>query len=430
MNERAIVVGAGIGGLAAAVALARAGRRVTVLEKSSLVGGRGSAQIEEGFVLNQGPHALYPRGAEELERLGLTLPGGSPNKGFTMWLDGRLHPLPSDPIALLANGGLRAGTKWAMTRALVNVLESDPRTWERNTMREWLGSISRDPIVRAFVGAFARVATYTNAPDRVSAGVAIRQVKEGVRVKYVHGGWQVIVDGLLAQAKGVDIRTRTGVRAVEHGARVSGVVLDDGSRIDADEVVLATSPKVALALAGDVAPALGRFVTSATAVRAACLDVALRRLPRRHPSFILDLEQPIYYSVHSLVAELAPKEGGVIHVARYLEPGVEIDPSSVRAELEAVLDRVQPGWRDEIVARHYAPAMTVMHALAEARDGGWNGRPGVDAAGIAGLALVGDWVPKDNLLLDAVLSSAREATEHLARTSVGVIRSNTSALAS
>ncbi len=58
-----IVVGAGLSGLLVATRLARAGRRVTVLEPSRELGGRARTTVEAGFCVNLGPHALYRAGA-------------------------------------------------------------------------------------------------------------------------------------------------------------------------------------------------------------------------------------------------------------------------------------------------------------------------------------------------------------------------------
>lgn len=53
--QSAVVVGAGIGGLAAAGRLARAGYRVTVLEKAAAAGGRAGKLMREGYTFDTGP---------------------------------------------------------------------------------------------------------------------------------------------------------------------------------------------------------------------------------------------------------------------------------------------------------------------------------------------------------------------------------------
>ncbi len=62
-----VIVGAGPGGLAAALQAARAGARVTVLEKQSVVGGRTSSLDRNGFRFDLGPtFFLYPRVLAEI----------------------------------------------------------------------------------------------------------------------------------------------------------------------------------------------------------------------------------------------------------------------------------------------------------------------------------------------------------------------------
>ncbi|KAI0119084.1 phytoene desaturase [Daldinia grandis] len=57
-RKRAIVVGAGAGGIATAARLAKAGFSVTVLEKNSFTGGRCSLIFHEGHRFDQGPSLL------------------------------------------------------------------------------------------------------------------------------------------------------------------------------------------------------------------------------------------------------------------------------------------------------------------------------------------------------------------------------------
>jgi phytoene desaturase len=61
-SKHVLIVGAGPGGLGAAMLLARAGVRVTVLEKQDCVGGRTSSHGGDGYTFDLGPtFFLYPR---------------------------------------------------------------------------------------------------------------------------------------------------------------------------------------------------------------------------------------------------------------------------------------------------------------------------------------------------------------------------------
>ncbi|MCA9607708.1 MAG: NAD(P)/FAD-dependent oxidoreductase [Myxococcales bacterium] len=409
-----IVVGAGASGLVAAIELARRGHPVTVLEASADVGGRARSEIADGFTTNLGPHALYANAERHLAELGVRVAGGIPKSaGLTMQVGDRVTPLPVDPLSLLGNGGLGWDAKWKVGSLLGRIGWMNAEALDAVPVATWLDTLGAIGVARDVLEATVRVSTYTNAPERLSAGAAVRQLRRALEgVRYLDGGWQTIVEGLLARAKGlgVAVRTRAKVVAVDD----AGVHLADGDRLEAEGVVLTLSPKATVRLLGERArPSLAAFAERAVAVRAACLDVALRRLPRRHPTLILGTDRPLYLSVHSESAALAPRGGGLIHVARYLAPDERVT-AETRAELEALLDLGQPGWREQIVRAHWAGAMTVMQAIPEAKTGGLAGRPTVADAGPANVALAGDWVGDDGMLLDAAIASARAAASHLA----------------
>lgn len=66
-SKRVIVIGAGPGGLAGAILLAKAGAEVKVIERQPVVGGRTSTLVGEGFSFDLGPtFFLYPRILEEI----------------------------------------------------------------------------------------------------------------------------------------------------------------------------------------------------------------------------------------------------------------------------------------------------------------------------------------------------------------------------
>ncbi len=66
-QKRVCIIGAGPGGLAAAMLLAKAGLKVTVLERLPRVGGRTSTLAEDGFQFDIGPtFFLYPQVLQEI----------------------------------------------------------------------------------------------------------------------------------------------------------------------------------------------------------------------------------------------------------------------------------------------------------------------------------------------------------------------------
>jgi phytoene dehydrogenase-like protein len=135
--------------------------------------------------------------------------------------------------------------------------------------------------------------------------------------------------------------------------------------------------------------------------------------------FALGIDQPLYYSVHSAFAQVAPKGGALIHLAKYNKErhatNEELEGSRPRRttaaiddeqELEALLDRMQPGWREVLVHRRFLPAMTVTNALIA--PGAKRPSP---VTGVRGLYIAGDWVGDEGLLSDAALASARAAAK-------------------
>jgi phytoene dehydrogenase-like protein len=143
-------------------------------------------------------------------------------------------------------------------------------------------------------------------------------------------------------------------------------------------------------------------------VQLASLDIGLRRLPHPEAPFALGMDQPLYFSVHAPAARLAPEGGATLHAARYL--GSEEEASAeVEAELESLLDEMQPGWRAEVAERRFLRHVTVTHALPTAAMGGTAGRPGPSMPGVPNVYLAGDWVGPVGLLSDASVASAEFA---------------------
>lgn len=421
MSKNAIVIGSGLAGLTVANFLAKAGNKVTVFEKSQMIGGRAITTTKNAIHFNLGPHALYRSGqAYKIAReLGIEISGNVPKVGGTLAIQGgRRHRLPGGGMSLLTTTLFGLSAKLEATRLLTTLPKIDATQFHGLTVREWLTSEIRNPDLQRLVQAFFRLGTYANDPDRQSAGLALAQFQMALKgsVLYLDGGWQTLVNGLRAKAaqSGVKIVNESRVAKImrDQTGRAMGVVLPDGTQHRADVVIIAASPHEACELIeGGRQTALGEWANNAIPVKAACLDIALERLPEPQTTFALGIDRPLYLSVHSAAAKLAPEGNAVIHVAMYLGSENTADPKTIEHELEALLDLVQPGWRPLVLERRFMPSLTVVNALATAEQGGLTGRPGPEVPDIKGLFVVGDWVGAEGWLADASMASGKQAAQ-------------------
>lgn len=378
-----VVVGGGLAGLAAAAYVARAGRAVTVLERSARVGGRASTDRRDGFWLNRGPHALYRGGAGEavLAELGVPLRGRPPALRGRLVFDGRLELAPAGPGSLLRTRALSSREKVEVGRVLAALPGEDPTRWASHTAAEWVERSVRGRRAAELLHALARLATYVDDPDRLSAEVVVGQMQRaaGAGVLYLDHGWQTMVDHLAA-TPGVTLEREVAVSELPDAPAV---------------IIAAGGPAVAGSL-------LGREFDVGPAATASCLDLGVRRPPPL--DFVLGGDVPFYLSNHSAAAELAPAGSHHVAVAQYLGPGADPDPVGLEsfARLAGIGD-------DDIVLRRRLHRMTTVTAIATAAAGGLAGRPPVTGSGERHVLLAGDWVGGVGHLADATLASARAA---------------------
>ncbi len=418
-----VVVGAGLAGLSAAAFAARGGARVLLLDRTEFVGGRASTQQVAGYDFNIGPHALYAGGpaAKVLAELGVGYTGRRPPAaGGLACRRGRLHALPGGLVSLLTTDLLQLSGKFELARVLGSLPRLEAASLRGLSVRDWLDATFRDEIVRALVEALLRLTSYANDPERSCAAAALAQLQAGLGhgVLYLDGGWGTLVAGLeqAATRAGVEVRTSARVRSVRASADGVEIHFADGDAapVRARCGILALPPSVAAALVGtesDGASAVAAWAREAVPVRAACLDLGLRRLPNPRRLFALGIDRPTYFSVHSASARLAPEGGALVHVAMYLGSD-RPDAKAVEAELESFADLVQPGWREVMVERRYLPSMLVAGSLVSRGAPS----PGPAVPGTTSLLVAGDWVGEEGMLADRALASGRLAGRTAART--------------
>jgi len=418
LESPVIVIGGGLSGLVSATRLARAGVPVVLLEKSAALGGRAATRERKGYRFNLGPHALYRRGllSKTLKDLGVEVRGGIPgaNGGFGI-AGGRLHTLPVGLMSMLTTGALGLAGKLQFAQLYTRLAALDAAAIQHQPLATWLDANLPDSSARRLLEMLVRVSTFTNDPERQSAGAAIEQLQLALNgnVLYLDGGWQTMVDGLhrAAQAAGVRIEFNAHVVALERrdGRTIDAVQLADGSVLRASAAILAGTP-------ADVESLLEcRPLTAALVpVRVATLDIALLSLPKPTRAVAFGLDAPLYFSVHSAVARLAPSGGAVIHVAKYLRPDESAGRETER-ELEGVMDLMQPGWRLHVEAQQFLPNLVVTHAELTAAMGGASGRPPTRVDGVDNVFLAGDWVGSRGQLSDATAASGADAADAVQR---------------
>lgn len=270
-----IVVGAGVGGLAAAVRLAAAGHRVTVLEQSDAIGGKLGVFEHDGFVFDTGPSLVtMPYVLAELfgdtgspvseildlQRLETAARYRFPD-GTVLDMPGHLEAIPD---ALDAGLGPGRGAQWSafLQRAqsiwdathgpflesplgAADLIRMSGRIRDLATIAPWqsLHGIGRrylrDPRLLMLLD---RYATYTGSdPRRAPAALAsVPWAEQSMGSWYVRGGLGRIATALRERLELLGGAVETGVEVVEvttASGRVDGVRSADGTRRRADIVV-------------------------------------------------------------------------------------------------------------------------------------------------------------------------------------------------
>ena len=310
--SRVVVVGGGLGGLAAAARLAAGGHAVTVCEQAPWIGGKLGWYGRDGHGFDTGPSLvtlpqvlrdLFAATGAPLDDV-LDLVRLDPATRYRFpdgtWLDlpGRREEIPAALDAALGSGDewerflARAERMWAVTEqpflrspldgaatlARLARSASDVATVAPWSSLRGLGSrYLQDPRLRMLL---ERYATYSGSdPRRAPAALAtVPYVEQAFGSWYVRGGLRRLAEAVAERAAelGAELRTSSPVgRVLVEGGRAVGVELAGGERIAADVVV---SNADAAALYGDLLP------TGAPVRRA---RAALRRTTPSSSGFVL-----------------------------------------------------------------------------------------------------------------------------------------------
>jgi phytoene desaturase len=336
-TDRVGVIGAGLGGLAAAVTLAARGHRVVLFDRNPWLGGKAAVLAERGFRFDMGPTILTlpsvlgrifaeagrdlwdeldlvlldpqwrcfyddgstldlladPRQMEET--LAAFAPGSGAATGYRRFLDiaERLHEISERYFFWRSVGSVGdtfdAGTTFRAS-VLSDLLALRFGRTVTGTVRRHVG----EPRVAQMLDHFTQyVGSAPDASPAVLCGIAHMQTAEGIW--YPKGGTRAVPEALerLAAGLGIEVRRGTGVRRIlteevprRRGCRVTGVVTDQGERVPLAAVVSnADSVRTHRELLAD-RPAAHRFERRRS-YEPACSGVVLYLgLDRRYPQLL------------------------------------------------------------------------------------------------------------------------------------------------
>lgn len=262
-----VIVGAGFTGLTAGLDLARAGRKVLIIEKDNAPGGlAGTFEFKNGVTIEKFYHhwfnndAFVPELARELgiEDQIVTLPSRT-----GMYFNGKLWRL-STPLDLLKFSPLSLIDRIRLGLLVFKVRKiKDWRTIEHLSIREWLEPLCGknvfrivwQPLIESKFSVFADAVNAVWFWKKLVLRGSTRDKQGGEQLAYFKGGF-----GRLAQAmadeiirRGGEIRYNTDVTGVQtENGRVVALDTREGS-VTANEFLLTPSFAVIAKIFDDVA---------------------------------------------------------------------------------------------------------------------------------------------------------------------------------
>lgn len=288
-SDRVVVIGAGMGGLAAAIRLAAAGHEVDILEAAAAPGGKMRTLPSDAGPVDAGPTVLTMRhvfddlfaaaGARLDDRVTLAR---APLLARHFWTDAPPLDLYDDPErsaeAIGAWGGAQAAAEFrrfaARARRLYEGLDAPMMRAPRPSLLALTAAILRRPRLLADIGTgsladalarsfteprlrqlFGRYATYVGGlPTHAPGVLALIWHAEASGVWRVRGGMHRLAGAMAGLATDLGARLHTGTRAdwieTDRG-RVVAVHTSDGATLPTRQVVFNGDPRaLAMGLMG------------------------------------------------------------------------------------------------------------------------------------------------------------------------------------
>ncbi|KAI0802456.1 phytoene dehydrogenase [Xylaria sp. FL0064] len=409
-RKKAIVVGAGAGGIATAARLAKAGFSVTVLEKNSFVGGRCSLIHHDGHRFDQGPSLLLlPKLFREvffdldttLAAEGVELLQCPTN--YNVWFaDGENFELTTDLARMKTQierwegkDGFVRYLSWlqeAHTHYELSVSKVLSRNftafWQLATPKFVLAGLKLHPLHSIWNRAsryfwserLRRVFTFATmymgmSPFDAPATYSLLQYTELAEgIWYPRGGFQVVLAALqrVGERLGVKYRLNTPVRQIlthSDGKTARGVQLESGEILEAEVVVVNADLVYAYSnLFSQTAPQTQNYSKQLRKKDGSCSSISFywsldRKVPelQTHNIFLTDEYRESFDAIFD--RQTLPDEPSF-----YVNVPSRIDPSAAPEDRDSVIVLVPVGHLLESKGFE----TTVDGESGISRDQGWN----------------------------------------------------------
>jgi len=315
-SREVVVVGGGIAGLAATLALHESGRDVVLLEAGSRLGGVIRTETTGGFVVEAGPDAILaqkPEGLALCRTLGLgdrLVPTNPALRTVFVLHQGRLHPLPEGMMLAVPTrvlpflrsrlfswpGKLRMGMDLVLP-----VRERDEDESIASLLRRRFGEEAVERLGEPLMAGI-----HAGDPEQLSIQATFPRFVELERRHHslIRGMWASRPRGPAATRPAFysltgglgemveALRCRLPAHAVRLGARVKGlrreagrfaVKLADGSLLTTESVILAVPAPAAAPLLAEMSPEAGLLLQTVPFASSATVALGYRREDVAHP---------------------------------------------------------------------------------------------------------------------------------------------------
>jgi oxygen-dependent protoporphyrinogen oxidase len=391
------IIGGGISGLSAALALHKRKVPYLVLEAGERLGGVIRTEARDGFLLEGGPDSMLAQKPEAValcRELGLgerLVPTNPDERAVYVLHRQRLHPLPegmmlavpTKVLPFLASGlfswpgKLRMGLDVVIPGKNGTGDESIASFLRRRFGQEAVDRLGEPLLAGIHAGDPERLSILATFPRfrelERAHGSLVRGLRAAPRPKpapgagppaafySLRGGLVELVEALVARLDAGALRTRVAVRGVEAAASGFSLATDGGEPVTARRVVVAApGPRIAPALSGlvpEAARALGAipFASSATVL------LGYRRGDVAHPldgyGMVVPASEGLRTTALSFASTKFPFRAPAGHVLLRGFLGGVRDPGALSLRDDEMIETVTSDMRD-VLGLRAAPLLT------------------------------------------------------------------------